>query len=99
MTTLSRAKISGERRVIYYHGHVQGVGFRQATAHLARGLALTGYVRNLADGRVKLVVEGPITKLDLLQYRLGKRMKEHVDTIDVTVRKSTGGYTDFDIQQ
>ncbi len=41
-----------------YHGRVQGVGFRYTTASIARGHRVTGYVKNLRDGTVELVVAG-----------------------------------------
>lgn len=47
-----------ERRRIYFSGRVQGVGFRYTTERLARHYDVTGYVQNLPDGRVELVVEG-----------------------------------------
>jgi acylphosphatase len=45
-------------RLVHYTGRVQGVGFRATVAGMARSFALTGYVRNLADGRVQLLVQG-----------------------------------------
>lgn len=42
----------------YVSGKVQGVSFRQATAEQAERLDLDGWVRNLADGRVEVLVEG-----------------------------------------
>jgi len=39
-------------------GRVQGVSFRAATAHEARGLRLTGWVRNMPDGAVELEAQG-----------------------------------------
>lgn len=44
--------------VAHFSGHVQGVGFRYSTSQIAKGYEVTGYVKNLADGRVELEVEG-----------------------------------------
>ncbi len=43
-------------RHIFYTGRVQGVGFRYATKRLALGFDVTGWVRNLPDGRVEMQV-------------------------------------------
>jgi acylphosphatase len=43
---------------VFYEGHVQGVGFRFTVRHIAKGFDLTGWVRNLPDGRVELRVTG-----------------------------------------
>jgi acylphosphatase len=43
---------------VFYEGHVQGVGFRFTVRHIAKGFDVTGWVRNLADGRVELQVTG-----------------------------------------
>jgi acylphosphatase len=40
-------------------GRVQGVWFRQSTAHAVGGTDVAGWVRNLDDGRVEAVFEGP----------------------------------------
>ncbi len=40
-------------------GIVQGVGFRYFALRAARSLGITGYVRNLPDGRVETVAAGP----------------------------------------
>ncbi len=45
-------------RQVFYEGHVQGVGFRYTTKQIAMGFDVVGWVRNLADGRVELQVEG-----------------------------------------
>ena len=43
---------------VLYEGHVQGVGFRFSVRHAAKGFDVTGWVRNLPDGRVELQVSG-----------------------------------------
>lgn len=45
------------RSTIHFSGHVQGVGFRMTTKSIARRHCVAGYVRNLSDGRVELVME------------------------------------------
>jgi acylphosphatase len=43
---------------------VQGVGFRHAAKTVAAGFEISGFVRNLPDGRVELVAEGPRAELE-----------------------------------
>ena len=43
---------------VWIEGLVQGVFFRDSTRHVAGDLGLTGWVRNLPDGRVEVVFEG-----------------------------------------
>jgi len=43
---------------VFYEGNVQGVGFRWTVRHAATGFDVTGWVRNLPDGRVEVQVTG-----------------------------------------
>lgn len=58
------------RKHIYFSGRVQGVGFRYQAVYYARNLGLTGWVRNLRDGRVEMEVQGPEALISQLILRL-----------------------------
>jgi acylphosphatase len=60
--------VSGVRYLV--SGSVQGVGFRWFVARHARSLGLAGYARNLPDGRVEVVVNGPDNALPALEELL-----------------------------
>lgn len=47
-------------------GKVQGVYYRASTAKKAKALSLTGWVKNLADGRVELFAQGPESQVEKL---------------------------------
>lgn len=68
----------------FVSGRVQGVGFRRFTQRAARELHLSGWVCNLADGRVELVAEGPAEQVDALldAVRRGPRAAR-VEAVDV----------------
>ena len=55
---------------VYYSGRVQGVGFRFTAERLATDLGLTGWVKNLPDGRVEIVCEGAKADLDLFLLKI-----------------------------
>lgn len=52
------------RKRVVVQGRVQGVWFRQTTLAQAEALGLAGTVRNLPDGRVEAVFEGPAWAVD-----------------------------------
>ncbi len=71
-------------------GLVQGVFFRASTQEQATDLGLRGYVRNLSDGRVEVLVEGEEFAVDQLVQWLwhgppgAEVEKVEVDTIPIT---------------
>ena len=71
-----------QRRQIIYSGEVQGVGFRYTTRTLARGFDVTGYVRNLPDRRVELVVEGPEDQLEGFLAAIAERMSDQIRNVE-----------------
>ncbi len=83
---------------VTYAGRVQGVGFRYTARHIAERFAVTGYVENLHDGRVHLVVEGQADVvrhyLDAVQDELGR----YIQSVHSTPREATGAFRDFRIR-
>ena len=67
----------------FVSGSVQGVGFRAYVQRQARRLGLTGYVRNLPDGQVEVVAEGPKDALNQLLGAL--RIGPYGATVDKVV--------------
>jgi acylphosphatase len=51
-------------RICWVSGRVQGVFYRGSAQRLARELAITGYARNLADGRVEVLACGEPSQVD-----------------------------------
>jgi acylphosphatase len=83
---------------IHVHGLVQGVFFRSNTQKTASALGLTGWVRNLKNGDVEILAQGPKEKLDAL-LKWCKQGPEHarVDELDINWEKVTDAYTAFRI--
>jgi acylphosphatase len=85
-------EISARRWVV--RGRVQGVGFRYFAQRAAAGLGLTGYVRNLDDGRVEVYAAGRPEQLSQLAALLysGPRWADvrGVDEQDAAVRHYGG---------
>jgi len=96
-----QAKVpEGMRRVhVFLTGRVQGVGFRNFTRGQARRLGLKGWVRNLRDGRVEAVVEGPTDDVAALLEKI-KQGPRHarVDNMDLTDEKPTGEFKTFAVR-
>jgi acylphosphatase len=57
---------------VFYEGSVQGVGFRWSVRHVAKGFDVTGWVRNLPDGRVELQVTGEENEVRAFVDRLAQ---------------------------
>ena len=55
------------RLQVLFSGRVQGIGFRYTVKQTALGYEVTGWVKNLADGRVELLVEGERGELEAFQ--------------------------------
>jgi len=79
-------------------GRVQGVWFRGRARDTAQSLGLCGYVRNLPDGRVEAVFEGPAQKVQqaIAWCHRGPRLA-HVTSVDVEWGDAGGEHADFTV--
>lgn len=84
------------RMVAWVRGRVQGVGFRWWTRTRALELGLTGWARNLADGRVEVVAEGPRSRCDrLLVHLRSTAAPGRVDAVTEEFTRATGDLVGF----
>ena len=87
-----------KRRQVLFSGRVQGVGFRYTTCHVANRFAVTGYVRNLPDGRVELVAEGEPGELDNFVVAVEDAMAGCVANTETSESEARGEFARFDVR-
>jgi acylphosphatase len=86
------------RRHCHYSGRVQGVGFRYTVQNLAMQYNVGGYIKNLPDGRVELILEGPDEEMELLLNDVGRKMGGYIHNVDQKVHQATGEFHQFAIR-
>jgi acylphosphatase len=86
-----------EARRVLYSGRVQGVGFRYTARRIAQQHAVSGFVRNLDDGRVELVAEGAASEVDRLLAEIAEAMTGYIRDVKVDAIPVTGRYASFDV--
>jgi acylphosphatase len=74
------------------------VGFRYTARRIAARFGVTGYVRNLPDGRVLLVAEGAAEQLDRFLREIRAQMGRYIDDARVTDAPATGQFSHFEIR-
>ena len=84
---------------VYISGRVQGVFFRAETQRAAVGFNLTGWVRNLANGRVEALLEGEDESVDkmLTWCHIGPPAAR-VEEVLTKEEPYTGEFSDFSIK-
>lgn len=94
--------MTGQRRAVQVRvrGRVQQVGFRWFVARAARGLAVSGWVRNAEDGTVEVAAEGAPAQVEQLLAAL-RRGPPHavVQSVEIEERPPTASadHTEFEI--
>ncbi|MFX1395828.1 MAG: acylphosphatase [Promethearchaeota archaeon] len=88
-----------KRIVIKVFGRVQGVFFRHTTRKFARRLGVVGRVKNMPDGSVLIIAEGPIEKLNsLLEYSKRGPELARVDKVDFEFSEPLNTFKGFEYE-
>ncbi len=86
------------RRQVFYSGHVQGVGFRYTTRRIASRFDVVGFVRNLPDRRVQVVVEGREAEISSFLQEIATTFAGNVTDVEVQDDSSGDELTGFEIR-
>lgn len=88
-----------KRLHLFIEGRVQGVFYRDSTRRMAHDLGLPGWVRNLSDGRVEAVFEGPEDLLNqALTWCYQGSPSARVDRIEIDWAEPIEGLTQFKVR-
>ncbi|RKZ85900.1 MAG: acylphosphatase [Gammaproteobacteria bacterium] len=80
-------------------GQVHGVGYRISARNVAEELGLTGWVRNIANGRVEIMAEGDIELLEqLVTWAKKGPTYAQVDDIEIKQLSTIGEFKSFFIR-
>jgi acylphosphatase len=86
------------RRTYHFTGNVQGVGFRYTAQRATNGKRVTGYVRNLPDGRVELVLEGADGEMDAVVETIRGELGDNIHDTACETAPAAGEFRDFRIR-
>ncbi len=82
---------------VYYTGRVQGVGFRFTARDLAEDLQVSGWVKNLRDGRVELMAEAKEDTLQDLLSKIYQYFSSYIQDVDINWQEARNEFNDFQI--
>ncbi len=85
------------RRHAWFSGTVQGVGFRFTTRRLARSREVSGFAKNLADGRVEVVAEGPADEVKGFLSDVREAMASYIRDAEIEDEEATGEFDGFGV--
>jgi acylphosphatase len=84
-------------RMVHYSGTVQGVGFRATAADIARGYPVTGWVKNLADGRVQLLAEGDEEAVEKFLDAIRDHWRTNITKEQTKKQAASGTFKTFEV--
>ena len=83
---------------LFIKGRVQGVWFRDSTRQEARRLGVNGWARNIPDGRVEVLAEGPANKVrNLIDWCHQGPPLARVERVEESFEEWTGEFNSFNI--
>jgi acylphosphatase len=85
------------RRHAHFRGNVQGVGFRYTTRRIAQGYDVSGFVRNLPDGRVEVVAEGSAEEVEAFLSQVQRAMGGYIREARMAEEPPTGEFDGFGV--
>jgi acylphosphatase len=89
----------GERAHVYVSGEVQGVFFRDSARERAEQLGLAGWVRNIPDGRVEALFEGPSERVrEMVRWCEEGPSHAEVESVEAEFEASRGDLTGFEVR-
>ncbi len=86
------------RSIVHFAGRVQGVGFRYTVMQVAREFEVTGFVKNLPDGRVLLETEGGPREIDSFVAEISDRMSGYIRKVERADHSGPRVHQGFTIQ-
>jgi acylphosphatase len=90
----------GVRAHVIFRGRVQGVFFRASTKEVAEQEGVRGWVRNLPDGSVEAVFEGPEAKvIKVIELCRTSFPRARVDSADVEMSEAQGMFKSFEVRR
>jgi acylphosphatase len=89
---------SVHHETVYFSGHVQGVGFRYSVLQVAKEFEVTGFVSNLADGRVQLEAEGKPEDVAAFVDAVQERMHGYIRKMERSSRARSPQFSGFTIR-
>ena len=82
---------------VHFLGRVQGVGFRWSTWKLADKYPLAGYVKNLPNGSVEMIVEGEESEAKAFLSALRNQMSTCIDSCEIVESQGPARFEEFTI--
>ena len=86
------------RWCVLYEGRVQGVGFRYTVSTIAKAFPVRGFVRNLPDGRVEVIVEGSRSEVEGFLGKIRTARAVGIKRETQSEASGTEEFTDFTVR-